>query len=292
MLHATLELTELEGRAMKWPSIGICLCAVLAATSGCSGEPGANDSSGGGAKAEDSQSGGAASRGNGVATGGTGSATGGASTSGSGAAGTGGAAAGSGASPAGGSGAGNDAVPSSTACAAVADWPNDQAAKEEEVLALVNQHRSDGATCGGQGKPTVPPLTMDPYLRCAARLHSRDMADRDFFSHATWNGSSDECTDNSSCSNGQLCAGRNPTSTPMRCGKSPATRVSEIEGPSGAGWENIAAGNDSAAATVQQWMNSTGHCNNIMSGALKTLGVGYARGPGEWNHYWTQSFND
>ena len=39
--------------------------------------------------------------------------------------------------------------------------------------------------------------------------------------------------------------------------------------------ENIAAGNGTAAATVQQWMDSDGHCANIMNKNYRFLGVGY-----------------
>ena len=39
--------------------------------------------------------------------------------------------------------------------------------------------------------------------------------------------------------------------------------------------ENIAAGNSTAAATMDQWMNSSGHCRNIMNGDFSDLGVGH-----------------
>ncbi|MCY1014033.1 CAP domain-containing protein [Nannocystis pusilla] len=41
--------------------------------------------------------------------------------------------------------------------------------------------------------------------------------------------------------------------------------------------ENIAAGYSTAAQVVNGWMTSTGHCNNIMNGNYKHLGVGYYR---------------
>jgi uncharacterized protein YkwD len=132
---------------------------------------------------------------------------------------------------------------------------------------------------------------MDPHLRCAARLHSQDMAVRDFFSHATWNPSANTCSAHGDCASNYRCYGKFPDSSPLRCGKGPALRVLEVGGPSGAGWENIAAGNSTASATMTQWMNSAGHCNNIMNGSLKTIGVGYYGG-GSYGHYWTQAFND
>lgn len=272
----------------------VFLGAVIVA-SGCSGDL-VEDSGVGGAADADGDglaSGGATASGSGGSSSGKGASsgqtsTGGSTTSASGSAAnqTGGAAA------TGGAGTGPSAVPDNSACSAVSDWPSGQASAEEEVLTLVNQYRASGATCGGTSKPAVSPLTMDPHLRCAARLHSLDMATRDFFSHATWNESAPECSDDGGCSNAQKCSGREPSSSPKRCGKSPSARVSEVDGPSGAGWENIAAGNDTAAATVAQWMSSTGHCNNIMNGSLRTLGVGYAKGSAKWGDYWTQVFND
>ena len=53
--------------------------------------------------------------------------------------------------------------------------------------------------------------------------------------------------------------------------------------------ENIAAGNATAAATVEQWMNSPGHRANILNKDFTHIGVGYAKG-GSYGHYWVQMF--
>ena len=53
--------------------------------------------------------------------------------------------------------------------------------------------------------------------------------------------------------------------------------------------ENIAAGNATPAATVEQWMNSPGHRANIMNPDYTHMGVGYAAG-GTYRHYWVQLF--
>jgi uncharacterized protein YkwD len=53
--------------------------------------------------------------------------------------------------------------------------------------------------------------------------------------------------------------------------------------------ENIAAGNATAAATVDQWMSSDRHCSNIMKADFADIGIGYFPG-GEFGHYWTQVF--
>ena len=55
--------------------------------------------------------------------------------------------------------------------------------------------------------------------------------------------------------------------------------------------ENIAAGQTTPSAVVTSWMNSSGHCNNIMSPSFKHLGVGYYYGSAStYKHYWTQDF--
>jgi uncharacterized protein YkwD len=53
--------------------------------------------------------------------------------------------------------------------------------------------------------------------------------------------------------------------------------------------ENIAAGQQTAAAVVQAWMNSQGHRENILNSSYTQIGVGYASG-GSMGHYWTQMF--
>lgn len=132
---------------------------------------------------------------------------------------------------------------------------------EEEVVTIVNQTRSQGANCGSKGDfGAAGPLTMHPLLRCAARMHSKDMVDRDFFDHT------------------------NPDN------ESPWDRIAKsgYGGYQNAG-ENIAAGSGTAAGVVDQWMNSDGHCANIMNPAFNQIGVGYYPG-GQYGHVWTQVF--
>ena len=55
--------------------------------------------------------------------------------------------------------------------------------------------------------------------------------------------------------------------------------------------ENIAAGYGSAYDTVEQWMNSQGHRENILNPNFHELGVGYAYDNySEYRHYWVQLF--
>ncbi|MFC7762965.1 CAP domain-containing protein [Catellatospora bangladeshensis] len=120
---------------------------------------------------------------------------------------------------------------------------------EGQMLALVNDARR---------KAGCKALRAEPKLDKAARGHSADMAKRDYFSHETPEGV-----------------------TPWD-----RARAAGYDTPSA---ENIAAGNATAKATFQQWMNSKGHKANILNCSSKSMGVGRATG-GTYRYYWTQMF--
>ncbi len=55
--------------------------------------------------------------------------------------------------------------------------------------------------------------------------------------------------------------------------------------------ENIAAGNRAPAATFEQWMNSTGHRENMLRDGFSHMGVGYRHVPTAlYRYYWVQMF--
>jgi uncharacterized protein YkwD len=147
------------------------------------------------------------------------------------------------------------------ACSDDGDSP--EAIAEEQVLDLVNEARAAGHDCGVEGVfPPTTPLVMEAHLRAAARAHSLDMATRAFFEHT------------------------NPD------GDGPLER---IEAAGYTGWtmlgENIAAGQPTAEIVVAGWLDSDGHCANIMSPDFTEIGVGYASVAGSpYTHYWTQDF--
>ena len=154
---------------------------------------------------------------------------------------------------------GEGALPDNDYCRPVSAATAAEAALEQQILELTNAARARGTTCGDKAYPPVAALTMNPALRCAARAHSKDMIDRKFFDHT------------------------NPS------GEGPPQRVAKT-GYMARNWgENIAAGNSAAMATMEQWLTSTGHCQNLMSGSFKQIGVGYRPG-GSYRHYWTQVF--
>lgn len=134
-------------------------------------------------------------------------------------------------------------------------------ALECQILALVNQTRAAGTTCGGQSKPPAPPLKMNSILRGAARAHAVDMAENHYFSHDSLDG------------------------------RDPFDRMSDAGyGFSKAG-ENIAAGSATAEGSMQQWLGSAGHCGNIMDPGFEDLGVGYAfNASHQYRHVWVQKF--
>ena len=55
--------------------------------------------------------------------------------------------------------------------------------------------------------------------------------------------------------------------------------------------ENIAAGNSTADATMNQWVNSSGHYNNLMNATYTEIGIGVLYAPdSEYGYYWVQLF--
>jgi uncharacterized protein YkwD len=151
------------------------------------------------------------------------------------------------------SGAGiREEVPPPAFCDAVQDWATESVAREEEMLRLINEHRSNGSSCAG---PTHP-LVSHAGLKCAARLHSKDMDERDFYQHV------------------------NPD------GVGPRERMEAVGYDVGPWGENILKGPTSAAEAMDGFMESPEHCSNIMSPDLTVVGIGM------YNTTWTQSFSN
>lgn len=130
---------------------------------------------------------------------------------------------------------------------------------EVEVLRLANVARATARKCGATAMPAAPALTWSGVLAGTAHAHSADMAAHGYFTHDS------------------------------RDGTSFSKRITQA----GYRWnwvgENIAAGQRTPAEVVKAWLNSPGHCKNIMSSHFTQLGVGYATG-GKYGTYWTQDF--
>ncbi|MCA9658841.1 MAG: CAP domain-containing protein [Myxococcales bacterium] len=61
-------------------------------------------------------------------------------------------------------------------CEDAREWTEEGAIFEARVLERIGEERRTGGRCGERTFPPQGPLPMDPELRCAARLHSLDMA--------------------------------------------------------------------------------------------------------------------
>ena len=132
---------------------------------------------------------------------------------------------------------------------------------QARVLALVNEARARPQRCGTQACAAAPPLRLNPALYGLASAHAADMARYDYFSHT----------------------GRDGSTVDSR-----ATRA-------GYRWraigENIAAGQVDADAAVHGWINSPGHCANIMSPAFREMGAAFVvNTQSSLGIYWTQVF--
>ena len=57
------------------------------------------------------------------------------------------------------------------------------------------------------------------------------------------------------------------------------------------GGENIAAGYPDEGSVMTAWLDSPGHCSNIMDSAFTEMGAGFGENPGStFGIYWTQNF--
>ncbi|GEM_PF-6213198 len=119
--------------------------------------------------------------------------------------------------------------------------------EEQEVFQLLNQERAV------QG---LHLLSSDPALITAARAHSQDMSQNNYFSHTNLQG------------------------------KSAGQRMLEAGYSWNAWGENIAAGYTTPTAVMNAWMNSPGHRANILNSTFCDVGVGYE----SQGRYWTQDF--
>ncbi|MEO5882662.1 MAG: CAP domain-containing protein [Caldimonas sp.] len=141
--------------------------------------------------------------------------------------------------------------------ASLGDWRR----AGHSILDLVNEARARPRQCGGQRFAAARPLVWNEALGAAALTHSRDMADRDYFSHADPEGRS---------------VSRRATAVGYRW---------QVVG------ENIAAGVGEPAAVVAGWLESPGHCVNIMSPDFAEMGAAFAVRIGTARSvWWTQTF--
>lgn len=120
---------------------------------------------------------------------------------------------------------------------------------DSEILAIeeTNKRRAENK---------LPPLEVDLSLVLTARDHSKDMAEKNFFSHES----------------------------PVEGKKTFVDRAKRFSGE--ANGENIFMGDASATVAVQAWMDSPGHRENILRPSFRRIGIG------RHNKHWTQVFGN
>jgi uncharacterized protein YkwD len=159
----------------------------------------------------------------------------------------------------GGGGDGGDPSPAPAPSPSLAGDPTcGFASFQTDTLQLINQRRAAGASCGSEGTfGPAPPLAWNDRLAAAALSHAGDMAENDYFAHES------------------------------RDGTTPAQRVSAAGYDWSTAGENIAAGQGSVPEVVNGWMNSPGHCANIMNSQFVHFGMACAADPDStYRHYW------
>jgi uncharacterized protein YkwD len=127
------------------------------------------------------------------------------------------------------------------------------------VLQLVNEVRARGTRCGDRSFGSAPPVKLSGTLADVAFGHAADMARHNYFEHEDLGG------------------------------HSPADRVRAVGYREKLVGENIAYGPKSADEVVQGWLDSPGHCENIMDSRFAEMGIAYAAGQASKRGlYWVQ----
>ena len=131
----------------------------------------------------------------------------------------------------------------------------------QRVLALVNEARAKQRRCGRKKMSAAPALALSTMLTKAAAVQAADQAANNFMGHRGSDGSE---------------VGVRVTRTGYRW--------------SSVG-ENVAAGQPDADTVVKAWLDSPGHCENIMGPQFREMGVAFVAAPkSELRMLWAQVF--
>ena len=130
-------------------------------------------------------------------------------------------------------------------------------AYEQRVVELVNVARADEG---------LPPLKRSQPYSEAARYHTADLGQDNYFDHSTY--------DRKDAKLVYVCSAWD------RIGAYTA----------GARAENAAAGYSTPEQVMAGWMGSAGHRGNILNPGSREIGVGYYSGSGDYHAYWVQDF--
>lgn len=128
-----------------------------------------------------------------------------------------------------------------------------------DILSRVNRIRAAGNVCGGMYYPPAAPLRWSSKLQQAAVQHSQDMASHNFFNHK-------------SATNGSTLT----------------DRLKSVGYKYQAASENIGAGPITVAQILDMWLDSPGHCVNLMTATFTELGVSCQNSShSTYKTYWT-----
>ncbi|MCC8426244.1 CAP domain-containing protein [Mucilaginibacter sp. UR6-11] len=130
---------------------------------------------------------------------------------------------------------------------------------KKEFLRVINRTRANGCICGTNYMPPAPPLMWNDKLEKAAKGHAQDMASRRYFSHVSKDG-------------------RDAMARAENAGYDHFGFKSFTVG------ENIAQGQPTIAEVMTGWINSEGHCRNLMNPDFKEVGIWVT------DTYWVQDF--
>lgn len=147
------------------------------------------------------------------------------------------------------------AVPVNVSCTASRDDI------QSSTLSLINEARSVARSCGDTFFEAAGPVTWNNKLAAAAQVHSDDMALHNFFSHTGSDGSD----------------------------------ISQRIDAQQYNWrtigENIAAGQQTTESVIDAWLDSPGHCQNIMNAKFAEVGVTCVENNNsDYSQYWTNVF--
>ncbi len=134
---------------------------------------------------------------------------------------------------------------------------------EDAMLAAINNSRQVARMCGTGSRPAVNLVDWNDKLATAALAHAQDMVTSNFFSHTG--------------SDGLGVSDRAETATYdwLAIG------------------ENIAAGQSNVEEVHQVWLDSPGHCRNIMNALYSEVGAAcVAGGSSDFSSYWVVVFGD
>lgn len=142
----------------------------------------------------------------------------------------------------------------------VVSCTDDSSLIRQRSLELINAARNEERLCGDDLFPATHAVAWDSRLAIAAQRHSTDMATHNFFSHTGSDGSV------------------------------MTQRMTDAAYPWRAAGENVAAGQSTVTQAIEGWLQSPGHCSNLMSTNFADIGVACVADSGsQYQYYWTNT---